>query len=73
MTEPPVREIGRVADSNGMQLIVGVDFGRVTIGHEQMEAWELGPEQRDDFQRLFMQADTAAVEHAARYAEFRDG
>ena len=62
---PPVREIGRVFDSNGMDLVVGVDFGRVTIGHDQMEAFELGADAREEFSRLYFEAE--------RQAEASDG
>lgn len=74
MIERPVREIGRITDFFGRDVIVGVDYNAVTIDGPKDAA--LGPEVRDDFMKLLMQADTEAkawadAEHAAAIEEER--
>ena len=60
MSNPDVREIGSVTCVHGSVLRVGVDCDAVTVNGVQ-----LGPEVRDDFARLYFQADGEAKAWAA--------
>lgn len=68
MTNPNTRKIGYVLDIDGTEIRLHQDYDGVAI-----EAYGryivLGPDVRDDFAKLFMQADTEAKAHAAEQAE----
>jgi hypothetical protein len=63
VSNPNVREVGSVTCVHGSVLRVGVDHDAVTVGGVQ-----LGPEARDDFARLYLQADEEARAWAAANA-----
>lgn len=66
MTTAPVRDIGTVKDIHGFAIRVGVDHDSVTIGGAAYAM--LGPEVRDEFAKLYMQADAEAKAWAAEQA-----
>jgi hypothetical protein len=66
-----VRDIGRVADLYGAYVTVGVDHDAVTV--DGPPGITLGPEARDDFARLYFQADTEAKAWAEAERRARDG
>lgn len=55
MSNPDVREVGTVTAVHGITVRVGTDRDAVTLNGVQ-----LGPEARDDFARLYFQADEEA-------------
>lgn len=72
MSDPNVREIGRVADSiDGMELAVGVDYDTVTIG-TGMGRWRLKHAEAEEFARLFVAAVWQAGAQSAAMAEDTD-
>ena len=64
MSNPYVRDIGTVECVFGSTVRVGVDYDSVTVN-----GVPLGPEVRDEFMKLFMQADTEAKAWAEVNAE----
>jgi hypothetical protein len=58
VSNPAVREVGRVADVFERTVIIGVDYDAVTITGPKDPV--IGAEVRDDFMKLLMQADTEA-------------
>lgn len=59
MASDLVRHIDTIADDFGVPVAFGVDHAAVTIG-----PYQLGPEVRDDFARLFFKADEQAKANA---------
>lgn len=51
-----VREIGRVTDMDGVELVVGVDYDAVTIGYEHLEKFRLLSTAAEEFGQLFISA-----------------
>ena len=71
MSNPAVRILGHVTSVHGIRHAIGVDHDAVTI-----DGWQLGPEVRDDFARLYFAADTEAkawAEAEAHAAQAGDG
>lgn len=56
----PAREVGRLADAEGAKLVVGIDRDLVTIGMGQGFDWALGPAEREEFSRLYFEAERQA-------------
>ena len=63
MASKAVRDIGTVRDIHGYVIRVGVDHDTVTIGGAAYVM--LAARAREDFQRLFMEAERQAEAHAA--------
>lgn len=68
MSNPEVRILGHVTDVFGRNLPVGVDHDGLTLGD-----FVLGPEVRDNFMKLLMQADTEAKAWGEAQAREADG
>lgn len=68
MSEPYIREVGRLADEEGREVIVGVDCGTVTLRtlHTRTSgAVELTGDLAEDFSQLFVSACWQAAEARA--------
>ena len=63
MSDPNVREIGRVATIGGRSMIVGVDYDSVIVGTDRLTA-----AQCEEFGRLFVAAVWQAGQQAAQMA-----
>jgi hypothetical protein len=71
MSDPHVREIGRLEDDQGRIVIVGVDHGAVTLRtlHTRTSgAVELGCVQAEEFAQLYVCACWAAARDIERLA-----
>ena len=71
MSDPHVREIGRLEDDQGRAVIVGVDHGAVTLRtlHTRTGgAVELGCVQAEEFGRLYVAACWEAARDIERLA-----
>ncbi len=71
MTDPHVREVGRVGDLDGRQLEIGVDYGSVYLGvpFGLGKRWRLTQHQAGEFARLFVSAVWQAGQQAGRGGE----
>jgi len=58
MSDPYVREVGRIEDMDGTVLVVGIDRNTVTIGlpGDAIPDWQLESSQAEEFARLFVRA-----------------
>jgi hypothetical protein len=56
MADPQVREIGRLADGDGAPIVVGVDYGWVTVQCGGGSPGRLHPAAMMEFARLFGRA-----------------
>jgi hypothetical protein len=71
MSDPHVREIGRLEDDQGRIVIVGVDHGAVTLRTLRTRtsgAVELGCVQAEEFGQLYIAACWAAARDIERLA-----
>jgi hypothetical protein len=60
--------VGTVEDSNGVKVNIGVDDeGDLILSGVLIRTIRLGPEQRKDFQLLFMEAERRAEAWAAEH------
>ena len=62
--DPNVREIGRVEDIDGVPVIIGVDYGAVTLSGLRLDSAA-----QEEFGRLFVAATWQAGQQAAAIAE----
>ena len=63
MSDPDVQhEIGRVPDVFGGPLIIGVEHGCVTLGHEHLEKFMLTEAAAEDFAQMFIRACWVAAQ-----------
>lgn len=68
MSEPYIREVGRVADKEGREVIVGIGYGTVTLRTLRTRtsgAMELTGDLAEDFSQLFISACWQAAESRA--------
>jgi hypothetical protein len=68
MSDPHVREIGRIEDMDGNVLTVGVDYDAVTIGWPTGPEWRIESSQADEFAALYVSACWQAAAQAANLA-----
>jgi hypothetical protein len=61
MGDPYVREVGRVADSQGFELIVGVNYDAVTLQTPAGPAVELGETLTEELAQLLVAATWQAA------------
>ena len=69
MSDPNVRELGRVTDIDDAALIVGVDYDTVSVGAVFGYSWRLDLAQAEEFARLFVSACWQAGQNARRMGE----
>jgi hypothetical protein len=65
MSEPAVRDIGRLEDIDGARIYIGADCDAVTIRGPR--AIRLAAAKRGEFMRLWMEAERAAEAWAAAW------
>lgn len=71
MSTDPVREIGRVEDGHGRIIVVGVDYGKVTLRtlHTRTHgAVTLDAARSEEFMQLYVRACWEAGADSERYA-----
>jgi hypothetical protein len=68
MSDPNVRELGRVKDIDDSPVTVGVDYDTVTVGN-YLYAHRLGLEQAEQFAQLFVSAAWQAGQNARRLGD----
>ena len=66
--EPDADDLARVADVDGLHLVIGVDYDTVTIGGVGMK-WRLPAEAAEQFAALFVRACWLANTQARQRAE----